>query len=167
MNEIFLSNIDGDRLRPPLQLFWRSELFDEIAALEDMLFPDAPVPRRKPSCDIEEWAEIMLDLLHQIPSAANGIDRLKLAAWPSSPGGKALRWRIRQTLQALGPLPQLPSEAHPPAGVLPSHQVLLPMRLKARLERLLDFSSLPMAWVRSIDLAQMPAPQIRPERPPE
>ncbi|ANT39875.1 hypothetical protein RGUI_0804 [Rhodovulum sp. P5] len=164
MMQTKLENRTPDSMEPPLRLFWRSELFDELAALEDRAFPGIPMPRAEPDIEEEEWEDVIELFLEDIPDDATGIPG-DLPPVPPALGARALRWRIRQALFALGPLPEPGTAAHPPAGILPSLAVLLPMHAKARLSLVLGCADLPMVWVRATDLTAMPAPQKRPARP--
>ena len=165
MPDFMLENMNPDSLQPPLALFWRSALFDEVTALEDRLLADASLPRSQPHIADDDWDAIMSGFLQSIPSDATGSDAARLPPGLQKSAARAFHWRLRQAQNALGPLPLPGSAAYPPGGVLPSHAVLLPMLARARLGLLLGCAELPMVWIRSIDLARQKVPQQRPKRP--
>ena len=163
--DVFLSNMNGDALPPPLRVFWRSELFDELSKLEGALFAGHAVPRSEPFITEDEWDAFMTGFLERVPAGDTEIAG-QFAALPRSPGARALRWRLRQTLEAIATLPFRDAPTGLPAEILPSHEALLPMRLRERLGLLLGYGAIPMVWIRRIDVARFPAPVRRP-RPPE
>lgn len=166
MTQTLLSNMNPDAFEPPLQLFWRSALYDELCDLEDRIFPAPPGRAPQDRTDEDEWIAFMDGFLSRIPPQATVLDDVAWEPLPRSAGAQALLRRLRQSQSALGQLPT-PGEAHsPPGGVLPSHSVLLPMLLRRRLEYLLDFQALPMIWIRSVQTHRDRVTAKRPPRPP-
>ncbi|WP_297773055.1 hypothetical protein [uncultured Roseovarius sp.] len=160
-----LLNLNASDLSHPLRGFMRAELYDELSALEDMLFETRKGPAREPDFDAEELYDFMTDFLDQIPENETEIARVDLHVPPASRGARALHWRIGQALSVVGN--RLPQDILGPSApnILPSHEVLLPMRLRARLELVLGCETIPMVWVRKIDLAGRTPLKVRPERP--
>lgn len=160
-----LSNMNGGALPPPLRLFWREELYDELAALEEKVLLGHPFPKREPDLDEEEWERVMAGVLEQIPEHETEISAVDLRPLPKSPGAGAFHWRLWQALSVVGgPAPRA-IPGCPTANILPSIEVLLPMRLKARLRLVLGCAGIPMVWIRATDLAGVKPPRVRPQRP--
>lgn len=160
-----LSNMNGSALPPPLRLFWREELYDELIALEEKVLAGHAVPKREPDLDEEEWERFMTGFLEQIPEHETDISGIDLQPLHRSPGARAFHWRLWQALSVVGgPAPRA-IPGHLTANVLPSREVLLPMRLQARLRLVLGYATIPMVWVRSTDLAGVKPPRERPDRP--
>ncbi|PIV74929.1 MAG: hypothetical protein COW55_07450 [Rhodobacteraceae bacterium CG17_big_fil_post_rev_8_21_14_2_50_65_11] len=164
-NEERLHNILATDLKHPLRAFWRSELYDELVALEAAVLPGHEIPRREPDIGEDEWRAFMTDFLALIPERETDIAAADLPILTGSLGARALHWRIAQGLSVLGNrLPQrIPDPGAP--DILPSPEVLAPMQLRARLELLLATGSIPMLWLRRIDLPQRKPPRERPQRP--
>jgi hypothetical protein len=163
-----LSNRNADNFTDmPMRVFWRSEIFDELCALEDALFSEDPkrAPGEFADDDEEKWLAYMDDFLSKIPAEVIAVQDAALQTLPKSIFATTLRRRIRQAQSVLGPLPTPGSEHYPPAQVLPSHAVLLPWHLRQRLEYLLDFQSVPMVWIRTIQTHGEKVTAKRPQGP--
>lgn len=160
-----LLNLNASDLSHPLRGFMRAELYDELIALEDMLFKAQNVSNQEPDFDGGEWYDFMTDFLDQIPEHETEIARVDLHVPPASRGARVLHWRIGQALSVVGN--RLPQDilGRSAPNILPSHEVLLPTRLRARLELVLGCETIPMVWVRKIDLARRVPLKARPERP--
>jgi len=160
-----LSNMNGTGLPAPLKLFWREDLYDELVALEDKVLPGIAWPTRAPTIGEDKWGQFISDFLARIPEHETDIAGVDLPALPPSGGARALHWRIAQALSVVGG--RLPQEiqGRPEANVLTSHEVLLPMQLRARLQLVLGYAAIPMVWVRSTTLAALKPARQRPQRP--
>ena len=164
-NEERLHNILATNLKPPLRAFWRSELYDELVALEAAVLAGHEMPKREPDIGEDEWCAFMTEFLALIPEHETDIAAVDLPILPEKIGARALHWRIAQGLSVLGNrLPQRIPDPDAP-DILPSPEVLAPMQLRARLELLLAIGSIPMVWLRRIDLPQRKPLRERPSRP--
>ncbi len=163
--QVLLSNANPDNFDMPMRLFWRSEVYDELCRLEDMLFPEElkRTPRDFKDDDVGKWLQFMDDFLDHIPAEVAVVSEWSDQPAMTSAFAPSLRRRIRQAQSVLGPLSNLAADHLPPEPVLPTHAVLLPWHLKQRLEYLLDYQTLPMVWIRTMGTG---SEKVTAKRPP-
>lgn len=160
-----LSNMNVDDLPPPLRLFRREDLYDELVALEDAVLAGHEFPKREPGLSEEAWDRFISGFLEQLPEHETDISRVDLPNMPSSVGARAVHWRLRQAIAVVGGRLAQEIQGFPTANVLTSHGILLPLQLRARLQLVLGCGRIPMTWVRATDLAGVKPARERPERP--
>lgn len=169
MNEFQLSNgIPPEYFDAPLRLMYRSDLFDELAQIEDAVFAGVPAPKTLPKMDTEDEWDAISHVLQALPDDAFDLPSSGTAWYPPqplSPDARVFRTRIRLALSAVAEFPRKGEAAYPPGAILPSQLVLLPWRLKDRLLLLLQSQSLPMAWMRANSIPDRRLPARRPDRP--
>ncbi len=95
---VLLSNMYAPDFEQPLVAVWRSGLFDELTALEDMLFAGRALPLREPGIDADGQEAVMSGFLAQIPDDATGLGGLSLPVLHQSPGHSFVHRRLRQAI---------------------------------------------------------------------
>lgn len=161
-----LSNMNPDDFPEPMMARWRSAVYDELCALEDLLFPDPPKRAPQDRLSDEAWEDFIETFMSAIPDSAETVQDVAFGSMPKTAASQALHRRIRQSQAALGPLPNHWMEVVPQTKVLPSHAVLVPLRLRPRLVMLLDHQYMPMVWTRAISTHLQKVTAERPPRAP-
>ncbi|MEJ1358300.1 MAG: hypothetical protein RPU42_14430 [Candidatus Sedimenticola sp. (ex Thyasira tokunagai)] len=133
----------------PLAVMTLDELGDELRSLEQAIGVEAP--GTQPDLDDDSWETLLQAVIARLPAIRPATDTVRecLHSATFHHDRFALAWRVAQVKRALDDVPSNYGKDYDPTAT-----VLLPVSYARRFSLLIGEGSLPLVWVRALDVCQ-------------